>query len=376
MSVKVLHCIPNLTGGGAERQLVYLLEASSTVGVQPHLAITGRGPNFQAAMQSGATIHEITAKSSHALKIPWNLWQIVKAIRPQVIQTWFRQMDIAAGAVAVLLRIPWVISERSSAEAYPPSAKHWVRLRLGRFAAAVAANSKSGLDYWSTFGNPRTSVLIQNCVPLARIDLAMPIAKNARGGEPKEPILIFAGRLSEEKNLPAFLEIIAALRCHMRVRAVVCGEGSGAAAGRRQAADLGLEKSVQFLGYVDNLWSLLKSADLFVSLSRFEGMPNTVLEAMACRCPVFLSDIPQHQELCSPGTAVFASKGPPSEVAMQIFRLLQDPLECRKRATEARLLVERRFSVGSVASEYVALYKSLLGQNTPVLGNSLAAVRQ
>jgi glycosyltransferase involved in cell wall biosynthesis len=357
-ALRVLHCIPNLTGGGAERQLVYLLEASPSVGLEAHLAITRRGPNFKAAVESGALLYEITDRGSHALNIPLELWHITKKIHPAIIQTWFRQMDIAAGLVALLSRIPWVISERSAALAYPPSIKHRMRLWLGKFAIAVVANSQAGVDYWVEAGRTGRTVMIRNCVPVQRIDSAASISDADVSIDSGAPLLLFAGRLSKEKNLPAFLEMVAAVRRRTSVQAVICGEGPEAAIAKVRVAQLGLETAVRFLGYVENLWSWLKRADVLVSLSDYEGMPNTVLEAMACRCPVVLSDIPAHREVCGPEIAIFGSPRSPASLAERICQLLSDPAERNRRVTAGRKLVEK-CSAQAMAGQYGALYRSV-----------------
>jgi glycosyltransferase involved in cell wall biosynthesis len=103
----------------------------------------------------------------------------------------------------------------------------------------------------------------------------------------------------------------------------------------------------------------MKRADVFVSLSKYEGNPNAVLEAMACRCPVVLSDIPAHREICDLRSAAFADASCPHSVAKNILRLLTHRHAALQQAEQARQYVEIR-SIPEMALEYVRVYEMLL----------------
>ncbi len=57
-----------------------------------------------------------------------------------------------------------------------------------------------------------------------------------------------------------------------------------------------------------SVWALMKKASVFVSLSAYEGCPNTVMEAMACGCPIIVSDIPEHREILDEQSALFVTR--------------------------------------------------------------------
>ena len=103
---------------------------------------------------------------------------------------------------------------------------------------------------------------------------------------------------------------------------------------------------------------MLRRADLLVSTSLFEGEPNAVLEAMACGCPLVVSDIPAHRELLGED-ALYAAPGEPEQFARAMEQLLAGSGGARRRAERARARVAKR-SVAAMASRYEEIYRSLL----------------
>jgi glycosyltransferase involved in cell wall biosynthesis len=127
------------------------------------------------------------------------------------------------------------------------------------------------------------------------------------------------------------------------------------------ARELGIAHRVVFTGYVDNLWDLMKRADALVSLSRFEGCPNVVLEAMACGCPLIVSDIPAHREILDEHSALFVDLKDPDEAASAIRTTLFGGDAARRRASAARVRVAGR-SIEGTARLYEQLYLSLFDE--------------
>jgi glycosyltransferase involved in cell wall biosynthesis len=102
----------------------------------------------------------------------------------------------------------------------------------------------------------------------------------------------------------------------------------------------------------------MKSADLFVSVSTFEGNPNTVLEAMAANCPLVVSDIPEHREFLDESSAYFAPPSSADDVTMAIGRALDNREEAHAKA-EAAYRVASGWSVESQVKEYMDLYREV-----------------
>jgi glycosyltransferase involved in cell wall biosynthesis len=302
---QVLHCIWRMAGGGAERQLGYLVRGLARRGWAVHVAVVFPDVNDALLTASGCQVHRIGGRGRFDPAIALQLARLVHRLRPIVAQTWLAPMDVLGGAVATALGVPWIISERSSAESYPPSLLHRVRARLGRRASAWIANSDAGAAYWRGMGaDPARVHVVSNGVPLDAIDAA-PAAPRAETGE---ALVAYVGRLSPEKNLPLLLDALAVLMRRRPARAVLCGDGRLRAVIQSRASALGIADRVLLPGFVPDVWSRLKSSDVMVALSAFEGHPNAVLEAMACGVPLVVSDIAAHRALLDETSARFVGE--------------------------------------------------------------------
>lgn len=106
------------------------------------------------------------------------------------------------------------------------------------------------------------------------------------------PVLIAIGRLAKEKDFQTLLKAVGIINKTRWVRLVILGEGEDRDKLSRLISEHRLDQDVQLLGFVENPYAYLSRADLFVLSSRWEGFPNTLLEALACGTPVVSTDCP------------------------------------------------------------------------------------
>src|SRR5712692_2562881 len=100
--MRILHCIPSMDGGGAQRQLAYLAAGLIQMGWEVHVALLSGGPNLDRLQASGAVIHKVSCTTNYDPGIPWQLRRLLHTIRPVLTQTWFRQMDILGGVLSLM----------------------------------------------------------------------------------------------------------------------------------------------------------------------------------------------------------------------------------------------------------------------------------
>ncbi|MEA2571423.1 MAG: hypothetical protein QOI24_3424 [Acidobacteriota bacterium] len=357
--MRILHCIPSMAGGGAERQLTYLASPLIAAGHDVHVALLHEGTHLETLRAGGAVVHHIDTRGNYDPRLSMRLLKLIKRIRPDVAQTWLTQMDVGGGMAARIAGVPWIVSERSSALAYPRGLKNGMRVLAARGASAIVANSEGGLDYWRSRAKPRTlQRLIRNAVPVAEVEAAAPADPASVGLDPAKPLIVFIGRLSAEKNARKFIDALSIVLQRHDVVAVICGDGPLRDDVRAQAAPLIAARQVAFTGFATDAWSWLRRANVFVSVSTFEGNPNAVAEAMAAGCPVVVSDIPAHREFLDGDSALFVDPASRESIALGLSRALTGVDESRQRANAAHAIAVQ-WTAPKIAQQYAAVYEEV-----------------
>ena len=220
----VLHIIPTLEGGGAERQLFMLATEQARRGINVHVAIRRGGVHMQPMRDCGVQFHELGNLRSVNPRLCLAIRRLLKSIRPSIVQTWLPQMDVLGGLAALPSGIPWIVSERTSKEYYaeiPVFAR--VRLLIGRFASAVVANSDGGANYWRDGARgPMILVTVRNALDLERIREAPRLSTECFS----RPLLLVVGRFTPEKALEVIVRAIRDFVGRGPVNLVMIGDGA------------------------------------------------------------------------------------------------------------------------------------------------------
>jgi glycosyltransferase involved in cell wall biosynthesis len=168
------------------------------------------------------------------------------------------------------------------------------------------------------------------------------------------PIVLFVGRLSNEKGLVYLLRAAYFVKKSTRLRCVLIGDGEEYETLQQMAQHLGVADDVLFLGKQQNPFKFMRKATLFVLPSIFEGLPNVLIEALACSCPVIATDCP------GGGSAEILKDGeygllvPPRNgeaLSDAILRLLQDH-ELREKLSTRGSKRARDFDLGTSLKAY------------------------
>jgi glycosyltransferase involved in cell wall biosynthesis len=256
---------------------------------------------------------------------------------------------------------------------------HYVRflprsaLRLA--ARALARQQCNALDAVVVPSQPMADTLKDYGVskPLHVIPTGLPESQFLRGDgqrfrqawniAPERKVALFVGRAAFEKNIGFLLEM-AALACRQQPQLVlvIAGEGPALPSLRRQAAELGIEKLVRFVGYLPRdgaLRDCYAAADVFTFASRTETQGLVLLEAMAIGLPVLAIPALGAAEIIKPGRGAIAAAETPEGFAGQLVGLLNRPTKLLIMADEA-IDFAREWDAASQGTRLVALYRQLL----------------
>ncbi len=153
-------------------------------------------------------------------------------------------------------------------------------------------------------------------------------AENSTGRRTdKEPYILYVGALTRSKNFQGVMEAVGILNNSMRTRLVVAGSAGKAFNYTSTVDHVPNEDLIEFKGQINNredLIELYRGAACFVFPSFYEASPLPPIEAMACSCPVIVSDIPALRERCG-DAALYCDPGDPEDIARQIGYLIKNP---------------------------------------------------
>jgi glycosyltransferase involved in cell wall biosynthesis len=171
----------------------------------------------------------------------------------------------------------------------------------------------------------------------------------------------FIGRLAPQKRVDDLIFAVETLRqTRTTVRLLLIGDGPQREKLEIFTRDVGCADHVRFLGHRPDPEKWLALIDVFCLASSFEGMSNSLMEAMAAGKPAVVSDIPPNRELVIQGETGFLAPVRDRVAYMQFLRLLIDDPELRRRHGAAgRHRMEQEFSVSQMVRRYVELYDRL-----------------
>ncbi len=294
-SLRVLILVPHLGGGGAERVATLVAEGLSKEKYEVHLGLVTEGNRKLEILPPPVTIHRLGARRVRSGAIP--LVRLVRRIRPDVVLSGAAHLNFLVlllrpmfpKKTRVLIRQDATVSSVLAFGNVPWYTSLLYR-SLYRRADHVICQSRAMADDLARelrLGKERIAVL-PNPVDLE----AIRAAAAAPGQAPAcwlgpGPHLLAVGRLAREKGFDLLLEALVTVRERFpRTEMIIAGAGPEEAALKAQCRSLGLEEAVRLPGYVQRPYIFYAGASLFVLSSRYEGLPNALLEAAAGGLPI------------------------------------------------------------------------------------------
>lgn len=356
---RVTYIIATLGAGGAERQLGLLLEHVDRGDVEPRVVayVDGRWRSKFEALDVPVEVVPYWRGKMVALL---GTVRAIRRHRPDIVHTVGDSANYVGRLAAVLDRVPVVIvSERSDPEARKSSLQLRVDRILGRFTDQVIANSEHAARFYVARG-----ILRSGQVTVVRNGIAALSSAEHRAPRAADADIVTIGNFRPEKiNADLMTAMRQLLDRRAGVTLHIAGEGPGRKAIEQAARELGIEEHVRFHGHVEDVKSLLDTADVYVHTSQYEGMPNAVMEAMAAGVPCVVFDAPWAAELVGDdGRGIVVPMGDTRRLADAVDSLLADPEAAGRVARQARTFVEQQLSVDKMVESTVDLYRILLGR--------------
>jgi glycosyltransferase involved in cell wall biosynthesis len=372
--LRVLHYLFGDTRAGIEEHALSLLAALSAEGSCAYLAAT---PALLAKLERETTQHKIrTAAIRRAAA--WDFRDAVRFVRYlrrekiEVVHSHLFIGSMFASPLARAAGVPAIVEtyhlRESWREAKALKSSFWPDRQVGRFVDAYIAVSTATAQHLIDIKKiARAKVeTIRNGRDLERfhpISAAERDRTRRRLGVDKGPVLLLLGRLEEQKGHTFAIEAVRQIRDkHPGISLLFAGTGRLDSPLKAQCEEAGLEGVVRFLGYRDDPELLLGAADIMLLPSLNEGLPLSIVEAMACAIPVVATDIEGTRELVLDGkTGLLVPTADSGLLASALDRLLCDRSHREWLGSNGRKHVEDHFDVRSQVAKTRQVYSKLLG---------------
>lgn len=295
--MKVLFVLPRMVSGGVERVTLNLIEQLMRDGVECKLALRRCHGELLDEASGLVCVEELAPRGLHQF-VPalselvrrWRPTHVVTAFADIAVLTWLAMRVARSGAFLVHA----VHNTHTSVIARPGLLGN-VRYKFDKLFASfvyrhanaiVAVSHGVGLEVIDLFGvDPERVTVIHNPVVSEENLRAVPRPRHLA----EEPFRIAAiGRLAAQKGFDVLVSAMAQVPAPWQLN--IWGEGPERLQLERLISNLGLESAITLRGYTHDPIGVLRLADLFVLPSRHEGLPTTLVEALACQCQIVATD--------------------------------------------------------------------------------------
>jgi glycosyltransferase involved in cell wall biosynthesis len=363
---RILHIIPTLDRSGAEKQLVLLAASLPHQGFDVHVCALSRGGPLAADLQlAGIPLAFVDKQWKYDPAAWWRLRRHIQRLKPDLVQTWLFAANAYGRTAARSAGTPRIVASERCVDRW----KSWHHLaldrRLARHSDAIIVNSRGVEEFYRQHGLPADKLrLIYNGIGPAVADVG---TRQELLDELKLPagtrVIGAVGRLWPQKRLKDLIwatDLLHVIRDDVHL--LVIGEGPQRKVLERYARLCHIAEHVHFLGMRHDVPRLLPHFDVLWLASSYEGLPNVIMEAMACGVPVAASNIWGNRELVLHGrTGYLVSLGDRAGYARYAQKILEDSQLARQLGDEARRRIASEFSVEKMVERHAALYRELLG---------------
>jgi len=176
--------------------------------------------------------------------------------------------------------------------------------------------------------------------------------------------ICFVGRFVPVKRTDLFIDIAKTTlknNPNAKIHFYLFGDGPLLAERQQQIKDAGLQESITLVGFVNNIAPYLKQMDMLIFTSDHEGLPMTLLEAMALRVAIMSRELITIKQVLNNGdSGFFIDSERPEDFANKIAVILENKSLAKENADQARHILQNKYSINSNISHYTQLYERLI----------------
>jgi glycosyltransferase involved in cell wall biosynthesis len=345
----ILLVIGVLTGGGAERAVSVLSSAMADMGYHITIMLYKHRENeypLSDAVRVCAISDHVSSSQKGAVKIKKMLcgYRLIKELSPDIIIPFLFNAQLPVFIVNLLLRRKLLSTIRN----HPRAETLFVRMvrdAIVALSTACFVQTDEQKRYFSRRTQRKTFVVPN---PVGETFLSIPPHSSRR-----TKTIVTAGRLVDQKNQQLLIKAVKALREEFPdVKLKIYGEGTNERELQQLIHELNLNDCVSLEGRCVDMPRAYADADFFALVSNYEGMPNALMEAMACELPCISTDCPTGpKDLITHGVnGVLIPMHDLDALVAELQKMMQDRNYADELGRQARSAIVERHSAHAIAT--------------------------
>ena len=366
--IRITYVIPTLDQSGAERQLCLLATHLPKPDFDVSVIALNRGGFYAAELRAhGIRVDVLQKRFRFDLLTFQRLRRLLRCIQPDIVQSFLFSANTYVRLPGMTLPgAKIVVSERcvdSWKSGWQKSTDRW----FGSQMSAMTANSESVADFYRSEVGISDSMIsvIPNGIPSAMVCHSPASSLRDELNLPPDAKLVgFIGRLAPQKCLHDLVWAFQLLHQAVDdVYLVFVGDGPERDGIAGLLHSFGCREKAFFLGHRQNATELTAQLNVFCLPSSFEGMSNSLMEAMGAGVPAVVSDIPANLELIKhEKTGLVFSQGSGPEMAKAVKRILDNADFALQLGGAARFQIQQHHSVEQMVQKHIDLYRQLFSR--------------
>lgn len=361
--IRILYIIPNLEVAGAEQHLINLVSNLDKQRFEVLICcIKKPGRLGELFKERGGNVVCLERRSIYDLRIMTDIHRLIKRNGFDIIHTYLFGFHYLAGIPARLCGTPVVISSRREIAVWKKWHHRFLENLGNRFTNKVIACSEAAREFAVQSENlPEEKILtIYNGVDLEKFSprpqSACILEEFGFGKEDK--IIGMVTKFASVKDHKTLLKAVNEIRkIYPRIKCLLVGDGLLKESVELEVESLKLGNNIIFPGKRDDIARILSIMDVFMLTSLVEGLPNTILEAMACGLPVVATNVGGIPEVVKNGkSGILVEPRDYRAIADAVMRLLENVSLRKEMGRRGREIVERKFGLDRMIEDYENLY--------------------
>lgn len=367
----VLHFTNSTLWGGVEEHICGLLRNLSRKKFRTHLVCAPvLYERFRSGCSADVRVTPLSLLSPHHLGAAAQLARLLILEKFTIVHSHMFWSSLCASPVAWACRVPAIVETLHGTEAWRSGwkANVWIDRGISHLVSKYVAVSASDARFLATRKHVPVEkiVIINNGVDLQRFEPSQTARKEMRdalGFAEEEVVLIMVARFHKGKGHPILLHAMRQLVDRGATPKLIClGEGEEEGDVRRLADELDLIEHIRIEGYQQNVARWLQAADINVLPTYYEGLPLTLLEAMASGLPTVASKVGGIPEILQEGVSgCLIQPGDPGKLADALYCLISQPGLRSRMGLAAYSCVSGSFSLDKQVRSTERLYLELCG---------------